>query len=339
MRNVVLGLLGTLVACGGQISPEASDRSSAPQETRDAPSSATARTPEAEHVRNADVSQTSGGVPTKTFPAECWDYGAPAAGECTVGQRILCVNGGDLGMSTSSGGSGGYGSCEQLCVNENGVARWKISTEACAFYDSPWHVDAPGCACEEKEQGANDLPSNGQGGSGQSSSTPLVLAFDDAPVTFGSNAGGAFDLVADGQCHGSDWPSARTPWLALDRDGNGSIDDGRELFGSAVRLANGTRARNGFEALRELDSNHDGVFDSNDDAFAKVVVWTDRDGDRRSTPGELMSLADAGVRAIGLSDRVERRCDVRGNCEGERSAFTTSAGGRGAVIDVYLKTR
>ena len=62
-----------------------------------------------------------------------------------------------------------------------------------------------------------------------------------------------------GQCQSYDWPMANTPWLALDRDGNGAIEDGSELFGSGTRLASGARARNGFEALRELDSNGDGV--------------------------------------------------------------------------------
>jgi hypothetical protein len=173
----------------------------------------------------------------------------------------------------------------------------------------------------------------------QSSSTPLVLSFDGKPVTFAMNAGEAFALTTDGQCHGSDWPTAATPWLAFDRNGNGAIDDGSELFGSAVRLANGALAKNGFEALRELDANRDNVFDAADPAFGKVVVWTDRNGDRRSTPTELMSLAEAGVRSISLADTRDMRCDTRGNCEGERAAFTLGNGQRGTVIDVYLRTR
>ncbi|MBX3233705.1 MAG: calcium-binding protein [Labilithrix sp.] len=171
------------------------------------------------------------------------------------------------------------------------------------------------------------------------SSTPLVLSFDDAPVTFRADASGSFDLTRNGMSHGSDWPSAATPWLALDRDGNGAIDDGGELFGSATRLASGAFAKNGFDALRDLDDNHDGVFDANDAAFAKVVVWTDRNADRVSTPNELTTLAEAGVRSIDLHDRREVRCDARMNCEGERSRFTRTDGRGGAVIDVYLPTR
>jgi hypothetical protein len=234
--------------------------------------------------------------------------------------------------TSSSGGTAPF--CKQICVNEDGKAVWsdKSYDAKCAFFDSPWHLDKAGCSCDDYWNWKRDQQA-------QSSSTPLVLSFDDAPVAFTANAGGAFDLVADGSCHGGDWPSAATPWLALDRDGNGSIDDGHELFGSAVVLANGTRAKNGFEALRELDTNRDGVLDASDDAFAKVVVWTDRNGDRRSTPSELTSHADAGVKSIALDDHVEHRCDARGNCEGERSLFTMTSGRRGAVIDVYVKTR
>ena len=57
--------------------------------------------------------------------------------------------------------------------------------------------------------------------------TPLVLSFDGAPVEYLTDDGHAFDLSAT-TSQVTDWPTARTPWLALDRDGNGSIDDGSE---------------------------------------------------------------------------------------------------------------
>ena len=318
MRIVALVLLGTLVACAGEIAPEDSGKTAAPQR--------------ADTNDDGDVLVEPTTEATPTYSDErCWDYGAPAAGECEIGERPWCD-----GYQAFEGiyESGTY--CLAICVNDGGKAVWKKTYEktSCPFFDSPWHKDIPGCSCADYEakraqDRANEPPQ----------STPLVLSFDDAPVVFTATAGGAFDLAADGQCHGSDWPSAATPWLALDRDGNGSIDDGGELFGSAVRLANGARAKNGFEALRELDTNHDRVFDANDEAFAKVVVWTDKNGDRRSTPNELQPLAEV-VTFIALNDDAShRRCDTRGNCEGERSIFTTAAGKRGTVIDVYLKMR
>jgi hypothetical protein len=213
------------------------------------------------------------------------------------------------------------------CVREedvDGKAVWGLQTHSfqCPFYDSPWHLDAgPECFCN----------------------TPLVLSFDDRPVTFTAEAGAAFDLTRNGVCHASDWPTAATPWLALDRDGNGAIDDGGELFGSATKLASGAFASNGFEALRELDADHNSIFDARDPAFANVVVWTDKNLDRQSSPRELSSLEAAGVTSIDLHDHRDMRCDARGNCEGERSGFAfVDASGKplhGTVIDVYLSTR
>ena len=166
-----------------------------------------------------------------------------------------------------------------------------------------------------------------------------MLSFDNGGVIFTSDATGSFDLTRLGVSHGSDWPTATTPWLALDRDGNGTVDDGGELFGSATRLSSGGFAKNGFEALRDLDRNHDGVFDARDPAFAHVVAWADRNNDKRSEPRELTTLADRGVTSISLHDKSDPRCDARGNCEGERASFDFAAGAHGTVIDVYLPSR
>lgn len=278
--------------------------------------------------------EDSGGYgPTVTSTSSgegvCWkDFGPDAPGDCKIGDERDCPE--DSSSSTggyassSNGGYHGFDFCREKCVNIKGKAVWGAQTHRyeCEFYDTDWHLNnGPNCYCN----------------------TPLVLSFDDRPVTFTAEAMGSFDLTRDGVCHASDWPTGKTPWLALDRNGDGAINDGGELFGSATKLAGGGFAQNGFEALRELDDNHDGTFDARDAAFAKVVVWTDRDLDRQSTARELRSLTEAGVTAIDLHDYRETRCDARGNCEGERSelAFTDAAGAarRGVVIDVYLPTR
>ena len=172
--------------------------------------------------------------------------------------------------------------------------------------------------------------------------TPLVLSFDNAPVEYLADGAHGFDLSGTASIV-TDWPTANTPWLALDRDGNGSIDDGNELFGSMSPLAGGGRARNGFEALRELDGDGDGRITPSDPAFARLVVWADAEGDRRSTPHELRSLAELGIVTIELAYRSEPRCDTRGNCEIERSAFTyrDAAGAlrAGTMVDVHLSAQ
>jgi hypothetical protein len=166
--------------------------------------------------------------------------------------------------------------------------------------------------------------------------TPLVLSFDGAPVRFAQTAG-RFAL-SPGDPVATDWPTAATPWLALDRDGDGQITSGAELFGNSTQLPDGAAARHGFDALAALDANRDGRLDAADPEFGALLLWTDRDGDRRSTPDEL-SPASAIVESLSLAYRFDGRCDARLNCEGERAALRWRDGDRireGAVVDVYL---
>jgi hypothetical protein len=168
--------------------------------------------------------------------------------------------------------------------------------------------------------------------------TPLVVAFDNQPVAF--SAGGEF-AFAPGAPSASDFPTATTPWLALDRNHNGAIDSGAELFGSDTRLTDQTTARNGFVALAELDANHDGQVDARDPAFRSLALWADHDQNRLSDPGELRA-ADSVIVSISLAPHVELRCDARSNCEGERATLIwRDARGthEGSIVDVYLPRR
>jgi hypothetical protein len=175
--------------------------------------------------------------------------------------------------------------------------------------------------------------------------TPLVLSFTGARVGFGPAAGaaGRFDLSArqDGSGATTDWPTAVTPWLVLDRDGDGRISSGRELFGSAT-LVGAQPATNGFEALAAYDLNGDGRIDKDDAVFTKLALWSDANGDRVSAPSELHSLAATQIESIELGYAAVPRCDARGNCEVETARFTwVDASGRrqeGNVVDVHLGT-
>jgi hypothetical protein len=174
--------------------------------------------------------------------------------------------------------------------------------------------------------------------------TPLVLSFDRTPVEFTASADSfGFDLTGT-MSVATDWPTAKTPWLALDRDGNGRIDNGGELFGSATVLSNGKRPSNGFIALRELDDNGDGQITPADAAFPRLLLWSDRDDDRASTAGELASASSRKLLSIDLGYTTSApRCNARGNCEIERATFRymddTGAARTGEVIDVHLKSQ
>ena len=169
--------------------------------------------------------------------------------------------------------------------------------------------------------------------------TPLVLRFDDAPLRFAASADTRFDFAAaEPTGCATDWPSA--PWLALDRDRSGSIDSGRELFGSGTLLGTGRRAAHGFEALAELDADHDGRVTPADPRFAELVLWSDHDADRSGALAELAPVASHGLIAIHLDYQRRGECDERGNCGLERAAFEyRDASGQpriGEIVDVYL---
>ncbi len=144
------------------------------------------------------------------------------------------------------------------------------------------------------------------------------------------------------QSYAFDWPTASTPWLAIDRDGDGRIDGGAELFGSATRLASGRLAVNGFEALADADDNHDGRIDARDAIWTRLTIWTDANADRTSQADELAPAA-LRLEAINLGYRVTPRCDGRGNCERERGSFVyRDAAGlarTGAIVDIHLALR
>jgi hypothetical protein len=166
-------------------------------------------------------------------------------------------------------------------------------------------------------------------------STPLVLAFDDQNVSF-TQAEGGF-AVDPRKSVATDWVSASTPWLALDRNGNGMIDGGNELFGSATPLGAGF-APHGFVALAELDANSDGRISGSE--LEALLVWSDADQDRVSDAGEMVSAAQAGVVEIELGYTMANRCDARGNCEMLSGRFSFASEGRvreGRVVDVTLK--
>jgi len=168
--------------------------------------------------------------------------------------------------------------------------------------------------------------------------TPLVVNFDDMPLRFEAAGAAAFDISGVGECLSTDWPTL--PWLALDRDGDGVISSGRELFGSGVVLGSGFRASHGFEALAELDADGDGKITAADPAFAELVLWSDHDDDRRGDLAELVPVSAVDLLSIDLNFDRRVECDARGNCGGERSAFEfRDAAGTvrsGELVDVYL---
>ncbi len=167
--------------------------------------------------------------------------------------------------------------------------------------------------------------------------SPLVLDLGDDGIATTSAAGGVrFDLLGVGALQTSWLAGGKDALLALDRDGNGKIDSGAELFGEATE---NRPHENGFEALADLDSNKDGKLDRRDAMWSKLVLWSDRNGDGRSDASELSTLASKKIRSLDLRATQKSLRDRNGNDLGLQGSFTRTDGTRGLMVDVYFVNR
>ncbi len=182
----------------------------------------------------------------------------------------------------------------------------------------------------------NDPRLAGCGGS------PILLDIAGQSYRLTSSSDGVlFDLRNEGLKRRIAWtrPGVENAFLALDRDGNGTIDSGAELFGNFTPLRSGQLAQHGFEALRELDENGDAIVDSSDFAWSLLVLWTDRNHDGFSTAGELTPISGSPVVALETNAGVIGRTDPWGNTFRymAHAHFATGYGeSRRAYYDVFL---
>jgi hypothetical protein len=155
-------------------------------------------------------------------------------------------------------------------------------------------------------------------------------ASDGAPFDtngFGKIVRVAFPLVPD------------DVWLALDRNGNGKLDDGSELFGNTTPLAAGGHAEHGFVALAELDSNRDGLVSAADEAFSRLLLWFDANRDGESVPSELTVLSGSRVVAISTDVRMSQKKDKFGNRFKYRAKVYYADGRQSFAYDVFPVVR
>jgi len=142
-------------------------------------------------------------------------------------------------------------------------------------------------------------------------SDPIVIALGNASYRFtDASSGVRFDLDGDHVAELTAWThgSEEVAFLAVDRNGDGMINDASELFGNKT-----STAKNGFLALAAYDANNDGVVDARDPAWNALLLWVDRNHNGISESSELSRIADSPVRSLDLGYHYTGRRDPAGN--------------------------
>ncbi|MBZ0258849.1 hypothetical protein K8I31_22495 [bacterium] len=208
----------------------------------------------------------------------------------------------------------------------------EVNQKVSAYYESTVNLNIH---IEGRIDGAASSASNQQSASvtveGEvNQSDPLVFDLDGDGVELTTAQNGSnFDITGDGQSEQTAFVTGGDAFLALDKNKNGFIDSGKELFGDQ----NG--AQDGFAELRKYDENADNRIDENDSVYSSLRLFADANFDGVSQANELQSLRDAGISSIQLND-VELHRNLNGGTQISTASFTRSDGSHGTVADVNV---
>jgi hypothetical protein len=220
------------------------------------------------------------------------------------------------------------------CDREAELRTWKPPSDG-------WPPPPPG-----SQGSCNTCPVNGPGTCNDASCMgqwePLALDLNgDGVNTTGPDRMVWFDLDGDGTKDHITWTNGTTMegllWVNL--TGKNRVDNGSELFGIGTVLPDGTKARDGFQALAMYDDparggNSDGVIDTSDAVWNKLRLWVDKNHNAICEPNEVNPIHKYGVERISLSATRTTFVDAQGNGHYLRSHYWRHVGGQLQVYDI-----
>ena len=256
-----------------------------------------------------------------------------------IGQN--CIVGRAISTCWDNGLPRGYGDrATDCCDGSESPLIWAQSPENCdlppIFQDSPLPPDPSGVLI------CGNSTNTSCGGIGLIDPntcdcvvSPIIVDVSGNGFHLTDIAGGVyFDFSGSGIPVRTSWtaPGWDNAFLVLDRNGNGRIDSGLELFGNLTQQPKSDDP-NGFLALAEFDKpenggNGDGIIDARDAVFSKLRLWQDTNHDGVSQPNELHTLPDLGVARISLDYSLSNRRDQYGNRFRYRAAVGDATGAR-----------
>ncbi|USO04204.1 MAG: type I secretion C-terminal target domain-containing protein [Rhodospirillales bacterium] len=261
----------------------------------------------------------------------------PGADNGDVKVTNFTVNGTTYDLTTAPGGvvTVDLGSPRSLEVHDDGTAIFHARGDTWTGWMSYWGEDSIDFTYTMRDSDGDTDVANAEMSAYYFYQTigydPLVLDLDgDGVELVGLEAGILFDMDNDVDLEQVGWVARDDALLALDRNGDGVINDQSELFGNTDVYADG------FANLASYDSNNDGVIDARDAIWNDLIVWQDVNADGVSDSAEMYTLAQMGIASISLS-AADVDYTLAGNWVSHESTFTYEDGTVGQIVDAWFQ--